>query len=56
MPRSEVRYTLPSDLPPAVVREDGIESGFIGTLQGLKYDYRPALRPTTIRDFNPPTP
>ena len=37
MPRSEVRYTLPSDLPPSVVREDGIESGFIGTLQGLKY-------------------
>jgi len=25
---------------PSVVREDAIEYGFIGTLQGLKYDYR----------------
>jgi hypothetical protein len=36
MPRSDVRYDLPSDSPTFVVREDNIESGFIGTLQGLK--------------------
>jgi type I restriction enzyme R subunit len=29
---------------PAVVREDTIEYGFIGTLQGLKYEYRPDVR------------
>jgi type I restriction enzyme R subunit len=40
MPRSEVRYDLPSDTPTSVLREDGIESGLIGKLQGLKYDYR----------------
>jgi type I restriction enzyme, R subunit len=33
-------YDLPSDDLPSVVREDTIEYGFIGTLQGLKYDYR----------------
>ncbi len=30
----------PSDFPTSVLREDGVESGFIGTLQGLKYEYR----------------
>ncbi len=43
MPRSDVRYTLPSDAPPSVVRKDAIEYGFIGRLQGLKYDYRRAM-------------
>lgn len=43
MPRSDVRYDLPSDAPPFTVREDHIESGFIGRLQGLKYDYRPDI-------------
>mgnify|MGYP001561443895 CR=1 FL=1 len=30
----------PAHASPSVVREDTIEYGFIGTLQGLKYDYR----------------
>ena len=30
----------PADASPSVVHEDTIEYGFIGTLQGLKYDYR----------------
>ena len=29
----------PHDTPPAALREDGIEYGFIGRLQGLKYEY-----------------
>ena len=28
---------------PSVLREDGIEYGFIGQLQGLKYEYRPDI-------------
>ena len=28
---------------PSVLREDGIEYGFIGKLQGLKYEYRPDI-------------
>ena len=35
-----VSYHDAPDLPSAVVREDTIEYGFIGTLQGLKYEYR----------------
>ncbi|NUQ82290.1 MAG: type I restriction endonuclease subunit R [Bacteroidetes bacterium] len=35
----------PTDRAPAsVVREDTIEYGFIGTLQSLKYEYRPDIR------------
>ena len=33
-------YDLPSNAPRSVVREDRIEYGLIGTLQGLKYEYR----------------
>lgn len=40
MPPAKITYDLPPDAPPSVLREDGIESGFIGTLQGLKYEYR----------------
>ncbi len=40
MPPSKFTYALPSDAPSSVLREDGIESGFIGKLQGLKYEYR----------------
>ncbi|MEZ5383930.1 MAG: type I restriction endonuclease subunit R [Prosthecobacter sp.] len=43
MPRSDVRYDHPSDARPSVVREDTIEAGFIGKLQGLKYEYRPDI-------------
>jgi hypothetical protein len=38
MPPAKTTYDLPSEAPPSVLREDGIESGFIGTLQGLKND------------------
>ncbi len=53
MPRSDVRYDLPSAAPPSVVREDHIESGFIGKLQGLKYEYRPDItdRASLERNF-----
>jgi len=40
MSRSDSTYSPPTDIPSSVVREDAIESGFIGTLEGLKYDYR----------------
>ena len=40
MSRSDSTYSPPTDIPSSVVREDSIESGFIGTLQGLKYEYR----------------
>ena len=39
MSSSDNNY-MPIDGSPSVVREDTIEYGFIGTLQGLKYDYR----------------
>lgn len=35
MPHSKFTYDLPSDEPPSVLREDGIEYGFIGTEQKL---------------------
>ena len=35
MSAANVTYTLP-DFPSSVLREDSIESGFIGKLQGLK--------------------
>lgn len=31
------------DLPSSIVREDTIEYGLIGTLQKLKYEYRPDI-------------
>ncbi|MEI7820457.1 MAG: type I restriction endonuclease subunit R [Verrucomicrobiota bacterium] len=43
MPPSKFTYDPPSDFPSSVLREDGVESGFIGTLQGLKYEYRPDI-------------
>jgi type I restriction enzyme R subunit len=52
MSASKVTYSLP-DFPSSVLREDGIESGFIGKLQGLKYDYRPDItnRATLEKNF-----
>ena len=43
----------PSDGPHAVLREDGIESAFIGKLQGLKYECRPDItdRASLERNF-----
>ena len=43
MPPSKVTYSLPADAPPSVLKEEGIEYGLIGRLQGLKYDYRPDI-------------
>jgi type I restriction enzyme, R subunit len=40
MPPSKFTYSLPSEAPSSVLREDVIEYGFIGTLQRLKYEYR----------------
>ena len=53
MPPSSTAYHLPSDAPPSVLREEDIESGFIGTLQGLKYTYRPEItnRATLEQNF-----
>lgn len=53
MPRADSTYPFPSDGPNAVLREDGIESGLIGKLQGLKYEYRPDItnRATLERNF-----
>ncbi|MCF7674137.1 MAG: type I restriction endonuclease subunit R [Akkermansiaceae bacterium] len=50
---SKSTATLTSDTPPSVLREDGIEYGFIGKLQGLKYEYRPDItdRATLERNF-----
>ena len=52
MPLSKFTYGLPSDVPSSVLREDGIESGFIGTLQGLKYDYRHDITDRTALEAN----
>jgi type I restriction enzyme, R subunit len=40
MPASNFDSNDLPDLPSSVVREEHIEYGFIGTLQGLKYEYR----------------
>jgi type I restriction enzyme, R subunit len=43
MPASNFDSNDLPDLPSSVVREDTIEYGFIGTLQKLKYEYRPDI-------------
>ncbi|TCV90601.1 type I restriction endonuclease subunit R [Sulfurirhabdus autotrophica] len=40
MLNSKDTYSRPTDTPGFAVREDTIEYGFIGKLQGLKYEYR----------------
>ncbi|MFI5445532.1 hypothetical protein [Polaromonas sp. UC242_47] len=44
MPSSKFTYDQPSSAPSPVVREEHIEYGFIGKLQGLKYEYRADIR------------
>jgi len=39
---------------PSAVREDAIEFGFIGTLQGLKYEYRKDIRDATFARSSKP--
>ncbi len=41
MPSKKVSYQAKTDSQSSVVHEDNIEYGIIGTLQGLKYEYRP---------------
>ena len=41
-----------SATPASVLREDGIEYGFIGKLQGLKYEYRPDIRDRAALEAN----
>ena len=41
MPASKSIYDILADDPSADIREEHIETGFIGKLQGLKYEYRP---------------
>lgn len=52
MPPAKTTYTLPTDEPPSVLKEDGIEYGFIGKLQGLKYEYRPDITNRGTREKN----
>jgi hypothetical protein len=48
----KVSYHDAPDLPSSVVREDTIEYGFIGTLQKLKYEYRPDIRDRAALEAN----
>ena len=52
MPNSKAPYSRPSDTPSFVVREDTIEYGFIGKLQGLKYEYRDDIRDRAALEKN----
>ncbi len=49
----KISYHDIPDLPSAVLREEHIESGFIGKLQALKYEYRPDItdRASLERNF-----
>ena len=48
----KVNYHDVPELPGSVVREDTIEYGFIGTLQKLKYEYRPDIRDRAALEAN----
>ncbi|WP_296753182.1 hypothetical protein [Thiobacillus sp.] len=52
MPNSEDTYSRPSKPPSFAVREDTIEYGFIGKLQGLKYEYRDDIRDRAALEKN----
>ena len=54
MPSSKSAYDLHSGIPSQAVREDQIEYGFIGKLQGLKYEYRPDIRDRAALERNFP--
>ena len=45
-------YSPQSAAPRHVVREDTIEYGFIGKLQGLKYEYRADIRDRATLEQN----
>lgn len=44
MPPSNFTYDPPANRPSHVVKEEQIEYGFIGKLQGLKYEHRADIR------------
>jgi type I restriction enzyme, R subunit len=52
VPNSKENYSRSSDSPRFAVREDTIEYGFIGTLQGLKYEYREDIRDRAALEKN----
>ncbi len=52
MSPSKSTYSMPNEPPSSVVREDHIEYGFIGKLQGLKYEYRPDIRDRAALEAN----
>jgi len=52
MPSSKFTYEQSSGAPGHVVKEDQIEYGFIGKLQGLKYEYRHDIRDRAALEKN----
>ena len=52
MPSSKFSYEPPSSVPSPVVREEQVEYGFIGKLQGLKYEYRADIRDRAALERN----
>jgi type I restriction enzyme R subunit len=52
MDASPLFQDLGSGKPGHTVREDQVEYGFIGTLQGLKYEYRPDIRDRAALERN----
>ena len=52
MPSSKISYELPSSVLSPVVREEQVEYGFIGKLQGLKYEYRADIRDRAALERN----
>lgn len=45
-------YASVPSVPSPVVKEEQIEYGFIGKLQGLKYEYRPDIRDRAALERN----
>ncbi len=52
MPPRKSAYGTTNEPPNTGVREDHIEYGFIGTLQELKYEYRPDIRDRATLEAN----
>lgn len=52
MPSSKSTYDLPFGAPSQLVKEEHIEYGFIGKLQGLKYEYRADIRDRSSLEKN----
>lgn len=52
MTSAKITYDLASDKPGQGVKEEQIEYGFIGKLQGLKYEYRPDIRDRAALERN----